>query len=599
MLQIDLTNELNDDWLKVLPQNDKDLVIELSEPYLALREMGYEKSIEYLIEHDYHFRTDGQRIAILGGAGSGNWAHAGRPGQVGGSVSRTTGMSIKSGPDWEKRQKEAKGESFEYGRPATELNKSAIKHIVANDGTMGDLENSALRASVKDALVTSITERSGVPYDDVNKIVKQWAYSANDDDYRSLSIQKAISEEFGTPLSEFQQKKITHFESVRNDPAFQKLDQEARDAQEQLVHAINTFGRASVEAAEADAARSNVTSRMRQVIHDARERDMFGGEERFWVNPSKYLPVLDDRPATGPRNSEIDTRKVVRAMYNATQERLKKEGISEVTLYRGTKSYVSASTGKEAGTRGTIVQVSHNAASSWSATYEPATRFGNVASMRVPVSRVLSSARTGFGCLNEAEFVVLGSTNDKAWFQDDIPPELLAESVLLGSSKSGNYGHKGRPGQVGGSSASLMHVGTSRDSEAILHNINKAGLITGPVTGGAAYALYTGDFSAVGDIDIMGSPPSEAQTERAKKILGGSYEEGYITHFYRADNGNAMQFEYMAGLTLKGKPIIPPQESVSVHGIPLVPLQYLINSYQVSARPKDMEKLEVLQKLKG
>ena len=37
---------------------------------LSLQEMGYEKSIEYLIEHDYHFRTDGQRIAILGGPGS-------------------------------------------------------------------------------------------------------------------------------------------------------------------------------------------------------------------------------------------------------------------------------------------------------------------------------------------------------------------------------------------------------------------------------------------------------------------------------------------------------------------------------------------------
>ena len=64
----------------------------LSEPNLALslQEMGYEKSIEYLIEHDYHFRTDGKRIAILGSSKSGHYGHKGIPGHRGGSVASGT-----------------------------------------------------------------------------------------------------------------------------------------------------------------------------------------------------------------------------------------------------------------------------------------------------------------------------------------------------------------------------------------------------------------------------------------------------------------------------------------------------------------------------
>jgi hypothetical protein len=45
----------------------------------------------------------------LGGPGSGNWAHRGRPGKVGGSLPRGAGMSIKSGKDWLKRYEEKAG----------------------------------------------------------------------------------------------------------------------------------------------------------------------------------------------------------------------------------------------------------------------------------------------------------------------------------------------------------------------------------------------------------------------------------------------------------------------------------------------------------
>ena len=45
---------------------------------------------------------------VLGGKGSGNWGHAGRPGEVGGSVGRSVAMSLKTGPDCEERKKRGK-----------------------------------------------------------------------------------------------------------------------------------------------------------------------------------------------------------------------------------------------------------------------------------------------------------------------------------------------------------------------------------------------------------------------------------------------------------------------------------------------------------
>lgn len=45
----------------------------------------------------------------LGGPGSGNWAHVGRKGQVGGSATRETGMTVAKGKDWLDRYEKAAG----------------------------------------------------------------------------------------------------------------------------------------------------------------------------------------------------------------------------------------------------------------------------------------------------------------------------------------------------------------------------------------------------------------------------------------------------------------------------------------------------------
>ncbi len=46
--------------------------------------------------------------------------------------------------------------------------------------------------------------------------------------------------------------------------------------------------------------------------------------------------------------------------------------------------------------------------SSFSSQYAQASQFGNqMFTARIPVERIMGSARTGFGCLNEYEFIVL------------------------------------------------------------------------------------------------------------------------------------------------------------------------------------------------
>lgn len=46
-------------------------------------------------------------------------------------------------------------------------------------------------------------------------------------------------------------------------------------------------------------------------------------------------------------------------------------------------------------------------------------------SARVPVSRILSTAQTGFGAKHEAEMVVLGAAENPVWFSAYAPPEVL------------------------------------------------------------------------------------------------------------------------------------------------------------------------------
>jgi len=68
---------------------------------------------ERLKELDVAIAACGVEIA-LGGPGSGNWAHVGRPSLRGGSQKRSQGMTIAKGQDWLKRYKKAAGKAHPF-----------------------------------------------------------------------------------------------------------------------------------------------------------------------------------------------------------------------------------------------------------------------------------------------------------------------------------------------------------------------------------------------------------------------------------------------------------------------------------------------------
>lgn len=92
---------------------------------------------------------------------------------------------------------------------------------------------------------------------------------------------------------------------------------------------------------------------------------------------------------------------VLKSMHAETQKQFKESGVESVVLYRGVTSTVPDS--------GTF-NLKSNALESWTFSPVVASNFGtHVIKARVPANRVLSTARTGLGVLNELEVVIIGN----------------------------------------------------------------------------------------------------------------------------------------------------------------------------------------------
>lgn len=107
---------------------------------------------------------------------------------------------------------------------------------------------------------------------------------------------------------------------------------------------------------------------------------------------------------------EKGLRKFLRAMHDETQAYFKKRGITSVVVYRGARL-----SGIAGGMN--VHNVKLQPMSSFSYRYDTARGFAGssygdmkttVMMARVPVGRIIGSFRTGFGCANEQELVVLG-----------------------------------------------------------------------------------------------------------------------------------------------------------------------------------------------
>lgn len=143
-------------------------------------------------------------------------------------------------------------------------------------------------------------------------------------------------------------------------------------------------------------------------------------EKHFKLPPSTATSWGDD-PPTLERAQGIAARhdKVYRTaldhMYRATQRDLAAKGLTEVTLYRGMGARDFAAvglTGEAVGSsRLTLQPLSSFSTSAIQAGYfstQGSNEVATLTAVRVPAARIFSTARTGIGCLNEGEFVLLG-----------------------------------------------------------------------------------------------------------------------------------------------------------------------------------------------
>jgi len=236
---------------------------------------------------------------------------------------------------------------------------------VVQESLFGDVnpKDATDRERVKHALITALSESSGVPYETVNKFVRQWAETSNDTDMRALAIQRDAAELFGRELSAWQKQEIGGLGVKR----------------EELIQYMIRPG-----------------------------WDRARAEEWVRLNNPEYHPLYE--PAV--------QKDVLQAMHDNTQNWLASAGLGEndwVTLYRGfgLDERMQNDKGRFA-RKGDMIPQRGNALESWSTERDTAMDFmgdkevGYVVQAEIPVKDILATCRTGFGCLREYEFVVFG-----------------------------------------------------------------------------------------------------------------------------------------------------------------------------------------------
>lgn len=531
------------------------------------------ESVPELASLGFDYQLDSADPFELGGPGSGNWGHAGRPGIRGGSVPKSSAMSIATGRDAADRQAARKsgkggGDSVSVAMTGYELDFSTLKHeeseyhragftMLPGDGTaalfgfpgqdktLEGLDETFLdetRIEYKVGLCGELEARTGLDEESVAAFVAQWAISSNDTSMQSLAIQAAAAEEFGIELSDYQREKIAALEPVRD-----RLEEAQEFGREIFVRALDENGVITEddvgmfkdvvcgglhEYADGNIPDYEIQEGLRSIadyMYDLSE-GLIGksGSEAMRIIDQKItrrasgfypIPLVEGDFATGAdyiKANMTAARKMLRAMHDISQERFASLGIKEVIVCRGVCM-------PDGVLKPGMISHRGNAMESWTTNLKIAEFFGNYSDTgesfilvsRVPVSRVLSTAATGFGCLSEFEYVLLGGQGDQsrcyALEYDEIeghklnaldlssvalsskadsPPVDLADAVNddwlkkadpeqaekereifnkfrneggggdgldgsdpfeLGGPGSGNWGHAGRPGVVGGS----------------------------------------------------------------------------------------------------------------------------------------------------
>lgn len=250
----------------------------------------------------------------------------------------------------------------------------AARHPEAKQGReerSARLKSEFLAKYPKAAAIFEQAENPGyVSYEEVNEAVHVWAVSSNDNHLPSLQFQKIAGEEFGVPLTKWQQT---------------RYDEKMKDRRE-----------------------GNVIS-----YQETANNLMF--ERRYSEYWSSGAYPLEGEYRSEEESNRL-TRMFVRKMYENTQARLQEVAPDTIRLYRGVGS-------EEPIEIGTAYNLVHNPLESWTTQDMTAKDFAQGAAHRgqkgymfvidVPKERLFATPATGIGSLAEFEVVLINAPESK------------------------------------------------------------------------------------------------------------------------------------------------------------------------------------------
>jgi len=373
---------------------------------------------------------------------------------------------------------------------ATKYRDELSRQIVAGTykGQVEALLNVA-RVEAKKNVISTLSQETGISPTLVSTAIKCWAHSSNDNNAMMLGLQKAMKDEFGANMSQWQEQKYAAVQP-KSDFLTKYYDELQAVAYEALAAAgvtdtskyyayihetessiirgflynvpdgdkgsigtedsVRSIARALHEKvtvlAEQYAAETGVdiTALYPSPLNDMLEgnfADVFPDEKQR--NLARLTVFVADTLAKGELSTSdekmdirsehmmlltnAEARALLRAIYRQTQAWFAKMGYKPtdtLVLYRGFIDLeVPRAIGDinfEAGRAGIdkydTALYHGNAMEAWTSSVGIAYTFGDghssgnsayVFSARVPISRIFCNALTGFGCLNELEFVIM------------------------------------------------------------------------------------------------------------------------------------------------------------------------------------------------
>jgi hypothetical protein len=263
-----------------------------------------------------------------------------------------------------------------------------------------------------------------ITYSVTNNLIGQWAQTSNGQDMRSLSIQKAVEEELGSPLSAWQRQDHDALQRQYDEKyipwkiAQDNFDEASRFAETYSAENPYVEGEDKYEyrkrsyKAWEDHVKANNIPAMEEIEDLAGNKTKAIMSLRYILNVSAEPDIPEAYKPLADRKTE---RAYVRAVYNRTQKWLSDRGYGPddmITVFRGVGKSAGDVSAKDIGTK---IRYRGNAAESWSLSSKVSTQFGTFQlSMKVPVRNILSTSRTGPGCLIEGEVILMGNQDVEA-----------------------------------------------------------------------------------------------------------------------------------------------------------------------------------------